>query len=47
MPHQRSILEKAFKVPVRDHYGQAEGVANFLTKNLKNYLTENIFSKFW
>ncbi len=24
----------------------AEGVANFLTKNLKNYLTENIFSKF-
>jgi phenylacetate-CoA ligase len=28
LPHQKTLMEKAFGVPVRQHYGQAEGVAN-------------------
>jgi phenylacetate-CoA ligase len=28
LPHQRQLIEHAFGVAVRDHYGQAEGVAN-------------------
>jgi phenylacetate-CoA ligase len=28
LPHQKILLEKAFGVSVRQHYGQAEGVAN-------------------
>lgn len=28
LPHQRRVIEEAFSVPVREHYGQAEGVAN-------------------
>ena len=42
--HQKWIIEKAFNVPVMDHYGQAEGVANFSQTDRKNYLVDEDFS---
>lgn len=37
LPHQKSVIERAFNCPVRQHYGLAEGVAN-ISENVKGEL---------
>ena len=44
LQHQKFLIEKAFKVKVIDHYGQAEGVANFSQRGGKNYQVDEDFS---
>ena len=42
---QRSLIEKAFKTKVLDHYGQAEGVANFSQFSGRNdYVVDEDYS---
>ena len=42
--HQKCLIEKVFKVPVMDHYGQAEGVANFSQISSETYLVDEDYS---
>ena len=37
-------MEKAFNVPIMNHYGQAEGVANFSQINKDGYLVDEDYS---
>tara|TARA_Y100001968_G_scaffold307221_2_gene324822 strand:- start:4989 stop:6413 length:1425 start_codon:yes stop_codon:yes gene_type:complete len=44
LPHQKELIHKAFKVKVRDHYGQAEGVANFSQIKNNEYQVDEDYS---
>ena len=44
LAHQRTLMEKAFNVPIMNHYGQAEGVANFSQINNDGYLVDEDYS---
>ena len=44
LDHQRILMEKAFNVPIMNHYGQAEGVANFSQINKDGYLVDEDYS---
>lgn len=44
LPHQKALIEKAFGVPVRQHYGQAEGVANISECELGRLHVDEDFS---
>jgi len=42
--HQKSLIEKALKITPYEHYGLAEGVANFSMDTSKNYYVDEDFS---
>ncbi|MFH2001180.1 MAG: hypothetical protein ABIK28_15975, partial [Planctomycetota bacterium] len=44
LPHQRALLESVFNVPVFDHYGQAEAVANISQCENSTYHVDEDFS---